>query len=269
MNRKTIAVAILLLWIAGFGWMMRRNSGGDANRRLTEAAIRIQPATFYYSVYYRGKKIGAASSAIDTLVAAIVSEEYYTGTYPSGDSLVDVSARLQSRMTRGLRLTNISIDLKREGRQSKFSAFVQNDTTLIEMEGPRSDSLSQHVIGLHGALLPPGLIGVAVILGDRANVGHKASFVVFNPMERKPERREVRVLAESLFTVVDSAERSSADQWKVAHSDTVRAWKLADPSGSLIVWVDADGRVVEGSNGNGLTLSRTAFELAFDRAKTR
>ena len=269
MNRQGIAFAILLMWIAGFAWMMRRNSDGDANRRLTEAAIRIQPATFYYSVSYRGRRVGAASSAIDTLVAGLVSEEYYTGSFPEGDSSIAVSARLRSRMTRGLRLTNISIDLERGGRRSKFSAFVQSDTTLVAVEGSRSDSLSQHIIGLHGALVPPGLLGVALMLGDRAKVGHLASFVVFNPMERKPERHDVRVLAESLFTVVDSAERSGAAQWRIAHSDTVRAWKIGDRTEPLSLWVDADGRVVEGSTRGGLLLRRTAFELAFDRAKTR
>jgi hypothetical protein len=268
MNRKAIAVAVLVMWIAGFAWMMRRNSGGDAAKRLTEAAIRIQPATFYYSVIYRGNKIGAASSAIDTLVAALVSEEYYTGSFPSGDSVVEVSARLRSKMTRGLRLTNISSDVQRDGKRSKMSAFVQSDTTLVVVEGSQADSMAQHVMALHGTLLPPGIAGVALMLGDGAKVGQSSSYVVFNPMERKPERQNLRVAAESLFTVVDSAEHAGGS-WTVAHSDTVRAWKVvAQPSG-LVAWVDAEGRIVEASAPNGLSLKRTAYELAFDRAKRR
>lgn len=268
MNRKTIAVAILLMWVAGFAWMVRRNSGGDASRRLTEAAIRIQPATLYYSVFYRGRKIGAASSSIDTLVAALVSEEYFTGSYPSGDSLVKLSARLRSRMTRGLRLTNVSVDLDRDGKRWKMSAFVQNDSTLIVVEGSRADSMNQHIIGLHAAVLPPGLVGAAMMLGERANVGHTATFVVFNPMDRKPERREVTVAAESVFTVVDSAGRAAAG-WQAAHTDTVRAWRFGGDTSGLTAWVDAEGRVVEASTRNGLLLRRTAFELAFDRVKGR
>jgi len=263
-----MAVGILLMWGAGSLWMLRRNTGGDASRRLTEAAIRVQPATFYYSVFYRGKKIGAASSAIDTLVAALVSEEYYTGSYPSGDSLVQISARLRSDMTRGLRLTAASSELQRDGKRSRMSAFVQNDSTLVEVEGSRADSMAQHILPLHGALLPPGLGGVALMLGEGARVGHTPSFVVLNPMHREPERREVRVAAESLFTVVDSADRARGS-WAGAHSDTVRAWKLVAQPDGLSAWIDADGRVVEASTPNGLTLRRTAYELAFDRAKTR
>jgi hypothetical protein len=268
MNRKTATVLILLLWVAGFVWMMRRNSGGDADRRLTEAAIRVEPATFYYSVFYRGAKIGAASSAIDTLVAGLVSEEFYTGTFPFADSLQIISARLRSSMTRGLRLTNISIELERNGRNSKMSAFVQGDTTLVVVEGSKTDSMAQHVFGLHGTLLPPALIGIALMLGDGAKTGHTADFVVFNPMDRKPERREVRVLAESLFTVVDSAEKSGP-AWVPAHSDTVRAWKVSDEADAVSAWIDAEGRIVEGSAGNAFVIKRTAFELAFDKPRKR
>jgi len=249
--------------------MLRRSFGGDVDRRLTEAAIRIQPATFYYSLSYRGTKIGAASSAIDTLVAALVSEEYYTGRFPSGDSLAQVSARLRSRLTRGFRLTDISMRLDQSGRSSKMSAFLQGDTTLVVVDGSAADSAAPHIIGLHGPLLPPGLTGVALLLGERPRVGLKQRFIVFNPMEAKPEQHQVRVMADSLFTVVDSARPGAAGTWSAAHSDTVRAWRLGGDTGGLTVWVDAEGRVVEAAAPNGLLLSRTAYELAFDRARGR
>src|SRR2546423_3968130 len=148
MRRKAIAGLIILLWIGGVALLLRRNSGGDVDRRLTEAAIRVQPATYYYSLFYRGAKIGAVSSAIDTLVAALIDEEYYTGKFPSRDSLTPVSARLRSRMTRGFRLTNISLDLERPGKRAKMSAFVEADTTLIVIDGRSADSATPHLIGL-------------------------------------------------------------------------------------------------------------------------
>jgi hypothetical protein len=269
MNRKAIAVAILLLWAAGVAVMIRRNSGGDINRRLTEAALRVQPATYYYSVTYRGEKIGGVTSAIDTLIAALATDEYYTGRFPSGDSLEAVTARLSSRTTRGMRLTNVSLQLMRGARRQTMSAFVQSDSTLVVVDGRSADSATPHIIALHGALLPPGLVGVALLLAERPRTGLAQTFVVFNPVTARPERREARVLMDSLFTIVDSAGRTSAGKWEPAHSDTVRAWKLGGGPSGVTVWFDAEGRVVEAEAPPGVVLTRTAFEIAFDLARNR
>ncbi|MDQ6716722.1 MAG: hypothetical protein M3Z17_00070 [Gemmatimonadota bacterium] len=267
MNRKAIAVVIVLMWIGGFAWMLRRNYGGDVNRRLTEAAIRIQPASFYYSLTFRGQKIGAASSVLDTLVAAFVSEDYYTGRFPSGDSLIDVSARLRTRLSRGFRATDVSMYLTRAGKTSKLGGFVQNDSTLVVVDGRSADSATPHLAALSSPMIPPGLIGVALLAGDQPKVGRTERFVVFNPISAKPERREIRVAAESLFTVIDSAGQTRSGEWLAAHSDTVRAWRLEGDASGLRIWIDAEGRVVEAGAPNGLLLRRTAFELAFDRAQ--
>ena len=262
---------IVVFWAAGVGWMLSRNLGGDQSRRLTEAAVRVQPSTYYYALFYRGEKIGAAYSAIDTLVSAFVSEEYYTGRFPIADSLEQVSARLRSRLSRGFRLTDISLDLERAGVKSKMSAFLQSDTTLIVTDRRSADSALSHVFALHGALLPPGLVGVALILGEPPKAGRRERFFVFNPVEAKPEQREIGLRADSLFVVADSAERGTAEEWRVAHSDTVRGWRLDGNVSGLTVWVDTEGRVVEAGTASGLLLRRTAYELAFDgpRARTR
>lgn len=268
MTRKALGIAILLLWMAGFAWMARRNSG-DAGRHLTEAALRIQPATFYYAVSYRGAQIGGASSAIDTLVAAVVSEEYFTGRFPSGDALEPVSARLRARMTRGLRLTNVSVQLERGTKRQRMNGFVQSDTTLVVVDGRSADSATPHLTALHGPIIPPALVGIAVLLGEPPRAGRHERIIVFNPLSAKPESRDIRLVRDSLFTVVDSAGLVPDGSWKAAHSDTVRAWKLGGDVSGLTVWVDAEGRVVEAAAPNGLFLRRTAFELAFERARAK
>lgn len=269
MNRKMVAGIVILLWAGGLFRMLRRNSGGDVDRRLTEAALRVQPAAFYYTLSYRGAKIGAASSAIDTLPAALVTEEYYTGNFPSGDSLISVTARLRSGLTRAFRLTNISLEIARNGVMSKSSAFVQSDTTLIVTDRISADSAASHVTGLHSELLTPALVGVALMLGDEAKVGRGERFIVFNPVDKKPEAHDVRIGRDSLFSVVDSAERKPDSTWIVAHTDTVRAWRLGGDTNGLTAWVDRDGRIVEASAPNGLSLRRTAYELAFEKARRK
>lgn len=267
MNRKAIAGLVLLLWGAGLFWMLRRSTGGDLDRRLTEAALRVQPAAFYYTLSYRGAKIGAATSAIDTLPSALVTQEYYTGKFPSGDSLVAVTARLRTGLTRAFRLTNMSIQITRDGSVLKSTAFVQNDTTLILTDRLSADSAASHIIGIHSALLPPILVPVALMLGQAAKVGRGERFIVYNPVDRKPGAHSVRIGRDSLFTVVDSAERKAGSTWTIAHTDTVRAWQLMGDTDGVTAWVDRDGRIVEASAPNSLTLRRTAYELAFEKAR--
>lgn len=269
MNRKSIAGIVLVLWGAGLFWMLRRNTGGDTDRRLTEAALRVQPASFYYTLSYRGAKIGAATSAVDTLPGALITEEYYAGKFPLGDSLVSVTARLHSALTRAFHLTNMSLDISRNGIVTKSSAFVQNDTTLILTDRASADSAASHIIGIHSALLPPALVPVALMLGQAAKVGRGERFVVFNPVDRKPGAHSVQIGRDSLFTVVDSAERKSDSTWIIAHTDTVRAWKVTGDTEGVTAWVDRDGRIVEASVPSGLSLRRTAYELAFEKARRR
>jgi len=64
---------------------------------------------------------------------------------------------------------------------------------------------------------------------------------------------------------VDSAGfDSTTARFVPARTDTVRAWRFATADGpGFVGWVDAAGRVVEATQPGGITLRRTAFELAF------
>jgi hypothetical protein len=54
-------------------------------------------------------------------------------------------------------------------------------------------------------------------------------------------------------------------RWIPAHSDTVRAWKMEQQGGGVINgWFDERGRLVEGEPIPGITMHRTAYEIAFD-----
>jgi len=62
--------------------MFRRNANRSQAQQLSEVALRLQPATFYYSIERDGQPIGAASSALDTTANTLVGEEYFVGEYP-------------------------------------------------------------------------------------------------------------------------------------------------------------------------------------------
>jgi hypothetical protein len=90
---------------------------------------------------------------------------------------------------------------------------------------------------------------------------------VFDPTTPDTPSAGFRIDAESLFTLVDSA-RFDEDkgEWVSALTDTVRAWRVQPDSspGVFTGWIDAQGRVVQETRADGLTLKRMAYEFAFE-----
>ena len=111
--------------------MFRRNANRSESQQLAEVALRLQPATFYYTIDRAGQQIGAASSSVDTTANTLVSEEYFVGDYPSAASVERTSARWQSRLTRGFRLADLTIDIARQTRPFSINASVEEDTLLF------------------------------------------------------------------------------------------------------------------------------------------
>ena len=120
--------------------MIRRNANHSESQQLSEVALRVQPATFYYVVESNGEQIGAASSSLDTTTSTLVSEEYFVGEYaaavkpgaprPSEPTTQRTSVRWQTRLTRGFRLADLSIDISRQSQPFSINAAVEEDTSL-------------------------------------------------------------------------------------------------------------------------------------------
>ena len=265
-----VAVAIVVLWAVGMAAMLRRNANQSETQQLAEVALRLQPATFYYTIERDGQQIGAASSAVDTTANTLVSEEYFVGDYPSpGKKSVErTSARWQSRLTRVFHLLGLTIDVARTTRPFSIKASVEEDTSLI-MAGSRAQGGHPPLrYTFTPPLYTPSLAPIAFMLGGPHEIGRKQTMVLFDPTTRAVMRRELSIQAESLFTVVDSARIDNAGNWLPAHRDTVRAWRIDGAPRGLTAWVDAEGRVVAASAGS-LSAMRTAFEIAFKNPKDK
>ena len=50
MNRKVIALLVMLIWVAGLGFLYNRTTHRTLEQRLTEVGMRISPETFYYTL---------------------------------------------------------------------------------------------------------------------------------------------------------------------------------------------------------------------------
>jgi len=267
-KRAVLAVIIVALWLGGMAMMFRRNATRSEAQQLTEVALRLQPATFYYVVERDGQQIGAASSAVDTTVNTLISEEYFVGDYPTAKSVERTSARWQTRLTRGFRLADLTVDIARQTRPFSINASVEEDTLLFIAGTKTTGGHPPARYTFTPPLFTPSLAPVAFMLSGPHTIGRKQKMSVFDPTTRIVSRPELQIRAESLFTVVDSAALDPNGSWAPAHRDTVRAWRIEGAPNGLSAWVDAEGRLVAARAG-GLSAIRTAFEIAFKNVKAK
>jgi hypothetical protein len=268
-KRGLFAALIVVLWLGGLAFMVERNANRSDAQKLAEVALRLQPATFYYTIERAGERIGAASSALDTAVNALQSEEYFVGDFPAvgADDRNHTIARWQTRLTRGLHLIDMTAAVARAKNPWSLNATIQDDSTIF-IAGKKATPHPPARYSFVAPLFNPTLASIVFMLGGEPKVGRSQSLSVFDPTTRTVTRPTLRIAAESLFTVVDSAALEKNGDWSVAHRDTVRAWRLDGVPHGLVAWVDADGRVVAAQAGD-LSATRTAFEIAFRNPKTK
>lgn len=268
-NRGALAALIVALWVGGMAMMVRRAESRTEAQRLAEVALRVQPATFYYIIERDSDQIGAASSALDTTENSLVGEDYFVGDYSGGDAKSPdrTSARWQTRFTRGLHMIDLSATVSRPTKPFTINATVQEDTSIF-IAGRKATHRPAARYTFQAPLFTPTLAPIVFMLSAPPKVGRAEAMSIFDPTTRTVVRPTLRVRAESVFTVVDSAALDTGGQWMVAHRDTVRAWKIEGAPHGLVTWVDAEGRIVAARAGN-LSATRTAFELAFKNSKSK
>jgi len=226
--------------MVAIGLLAHRRLGGTPADLLTRGALRLEPATYFYTVAQDSQQIGSAISSIDTSAAGFTAREaVHVRALISGDSQ-SVAATSVAFLSKGLVLDS-------------FSIVVSGKHPIHEVNIALTRS---------GALLPT-LAPVAVMLTREPHVGYTTEVPIYNPVARQVERVTIRIAAESLYRVVDSAVfDSSLHRWKAAHIDSVRSWKIVCPSNGISAWVDARGRIVAASEPGGVSIRRTAYEIA-------
>jgi hypothetical protein len=268
-RRAGIALGVVALWLAGIAALTKRELFRGEDQLLAEAAMRVAPGALYYTVREDGHRIGFASATIDTTPVAfllndlLITSRSDTALGPKGKRRF--AARSMATLTRGLRLSRYSYQT-RGGSTSSATGVVYGDTVLELTRSRGGAAPDTSRLALHGAPLVPGMLPMFVALVDKHEPGTSRTATIFDPTRDTLTTATVRVVAESLFVVVDSAEMEpDTRRWIPAHSDTVRAWKIEQQGGGIINgWFDERGLLVEGEPIPGITMHRTAYEIAFD-----
>src|SRR5581483_9003662 len=156
-------------------------------------------------------------------------------------------------------------NLDTEGAPIRATGDVQGDTVLVLQIQSGNDKATEQRVPLHGPVLLPTLVPLAVGLGERPKVGKHYVLPIFDPASMSPKDVGLDVKAESLFILNDSAVfDSTTSRWRGDRPDTVRAWQVtADASGGFSGWIDEQGRIVETTQ-LGFELRRMPYEVAFE-----
>ena len=278
MSRLHIAAGILVLWLIGLGLLARRQTGKTDSERLAEATRRLYPETYYYAVTRGDTTIGAASSAIDTAAGRLQVTSSFRGSEAQGE-LNGVARSSVTYLSRRFVLDSVSLAVNGGVNRKDVGGRVMQNRAKLSLFRVRHSATASPI-------LTPKLLPVALMLSGDPKVGRSAVYWMYSPAGGKISRVTLRVAAESLFTVTDSAIHDPAIGWIPAHTDTVRAWSivatgvngrvaslggevmlewigvnLAEPG--ISVWVDAQGSIVSASKPGGVRLVRTTYEIAY------
>jgi transglutaminase-like putative cysteine protease len=140
---------------------------------------------------------------------------------------------------------------------------------LTVVSGPDSQEAQFH---LDRSFVLPSLLPLRLAFGGDLKKGSTYNVRVFDPAMLTLRDVSVRVAAETTLASPDSAAYdSTAMAWTPVHLDTVRAFRVeASSEGEpMRLWIDGEGRIVREEYPQGVTLSRTSYELAAENFRHR
>ncbi len=271
MSRRGWGLAILAAWILSLGWLIKRTYFRSTGQRLAEAALAVPPGAVFYRITVGAQQIGFASTTIDTLQDTIRVEDVLVVDVPALGKVHRTTARSQAFLNRALRLRQMSALV--DGDDSRFTAHGEmvGDSSLRLILSTGEDSQLTWARFTRPVVLP-SLLPLRLAFGGELKTGRTSALRVFDPALLAERDVAVTIAAESTLVVPDSADYdSTAMAWVAVHFDTVRAFRLDQRSEGLAasMWVDAQGHIVRATSATGVTLDRTAFELAYENFRRR
>lgn len=246
--------------------MVRREYFAGGAAKLAQAALRLSPGASYFVVSQNGKQIGFASTTVDTVVGGVDVVDYFIADLPDGAATRRNSSRSIAKLSRALALRSFDLQTEIADSSSHVGGRTDGDSAVVFALTASGGAADSQRVAVRGPVWLPSLAPLIFALGDAPKVGRSFTLSAFDPATHAPRTLQMAVRAESLFTLVDSARfDDERAEWVGAKTDTVRAWRLEPTAGAgFSGWIDAEGRVVASTQPDGLTLTRMAYEIAFE-----
>jgi len=265
MGRRTAAVVILGAWGIALGWLAERHylraSGGERSSRWP-----VPPGSAYHTIRLADRQYGLTSLTIDTLPEGLRVTELATVDLPPVQAGTSrrTSLRIEALYTRALQLKGWRCDLLTESGRRSGTGIVDGDTLLTVINRAGDEPAETLTVRLRRPIILPSAIPLVAASRGLPRPGSRLNLEVYDPVEDELRTDRLTVATESVFVVPDSAEFSETlGRWRVAHADTVRAWRIDGVEHGLPLsrWVDAAGMTVRIDHHLGARIDRSAFEL--------
>ncbi len=262
--RRSLAGAIVLLWVATLAWHIRREYFQPELARLAEAALALAPGVNFYTLRMGDRAVGLATSRLDTVPEGFALEDILTLELPALGQTGTAVARTRVGLSPSLVMQDFSFALDSEVGRYEATGSVEGDTLLqVDLVTAGSRRSMTHRLPqppVFAAVLP-----IRLAMGEGLEVGTELRFPVFDPSTLSTRTVEVRVAEHDTLLVPDSAALDpETGRWSSARYDTVPSWRIAELYGGVRIesWIDADGRIVKASSPLGFSMERTEYELA-------
>jgi len=265
LGRRTAATLILAAWVVALGWLVGRHylGGGPED---TAPRWPVPPGSAYHAIRVGDRQVGISAFTVDTLRQGLRVLELVTLDLPpeTPGALRRTSLRVEALYTRALQLRTFQLDLLTENGREARTGVVEGDTLLRIVSQPVGEPRETLTVALRRPVVLPGAVPLVAASRGLPRAGTRLNTEVFDPVNMELRVDRFTIAAESLFVVPDSAEfNETLRRWAVAHTDTVRAWRLDGTVEGMPVsrWIDGAGMMVRARNPMGAVLERSAFEL--------
>ena len=264
-SRRNIGRLVLLAWAVALAWLARRELNKEGSTVVAERTARLTPAAQYLAVYAGSRQIGQLNFTVDTTVDGVKLSEQFILDLPDGDSTRQLAQGTEYFLSRALRIRAFTRVTFGVGPQDRIDATMGPDSILglRSSEGPGTQTGTiRWRVDPDAAL--PAMVPLRAAFGGHLRVGETFVLPLVRVGEGGTRSLEVRVTADSMFAVADSAVWDSvAARWAPVKTDSVHAWRLEhDAAGAPTVsWVDRNGSLLLEETAGGLRLVRSPFEV--------
>ena len=252
------------------GFLVKREYFRPEAARLEEAALRVGPGASYYRLTMGGAPVGYSASTLDTTVGGITIQNNTVFDIQALGTVQRTGITQVFNLTRTMRLVNFDAQLTSDVAKFRASGRVEGDTVL-EMTVEAGGAPQRQRLRLTEPMVMAELVNLQLALGGELEVGRSFAVRAFDPLTLQQRQVQLTILAESTFIVPDSAMfDSSTTRWVPASYDTLRSFKVSQQVAGLTIdaWIDDRGNIVQATSPIGLSVERTAFEIAVQNWRT-
>jgi hypothetical protein len=272
-RRALVAIGVLLLWVAGLGFLARRELFRPRLERLTEAGLRINQYTSFYALRENNQLIGYASSVVDTTTTEItitdqMIRELTVRRVAGRLREVRASKSAKTRLTRTFKLKDFEWRTNTGALDLRASGRVDGDSLIYSVKTNDKPPVTGS-IKLDGPVLVPNLVPHAIALMNDPQVGRKYTLPVFDPSRQAIVQVISRIERDTTFVLSDSAVLDTVTRvWKPIRLAEIKAWYVSSSPGGFNGWLDETGHIVQ-TDELDARVTRSTIEEAFENWMVR